>query len=168
MTLASERERTVIFLAEKCASTSVRAYILEHDDSYTRIHGYPAWDSRYTGWVSIGFSRNPYDRAVSYWKYRKEDNQTDKTFADFVLHGGLDILPLNKWYSGIPLTHSIDRQEINRQLPQLLHMSSYPPMLNRSHHGHTMGYYHHRDDVCHAVEQWAGNDFELFGYARMD
>jgi len=171
MTLVSESRKTVIFLAEKCASTSIREAFVGHED-WERVQGVLFQKSEWDLYQRLGISRNPYSRMVSYWKYWKAIEKLYEQFDDFVvnatLHGYLapHSLSLTNWYKDIDITHFFRFEQLQGDF-DAFGFGVTLPFLNVQDSEPAFSFYKSKV-VCDIVTEWAEHDFLRFGYSKME
>ena len=118
------------------------------------------------------FCRNPYDRAVSHWKYtmRRHPGRLPRgtSFLDFTRELGnrRDWIPQHTWVDGVDLDF-IGRFENFEDDVYLVGdligvMVERIPKINTTKHDHYSTYY--CDESRQRVEDYYEKDFEYFGY----
>lgn len=172
MTLINKKHNIIFFLAEKCASTSIRIALLAHKDGWVNIKAQPcpygAWDKWDRDKVNFfGVVRNPYARMVSYWAYWVKIGTENRSFEDFILKRDKkpDHCSLSVWYNGIEFLNVLKFEEF----PQTFTALPFVKMIghtNTSPHTEWKEYYNN-PEVVRKVIEWAGDDFENYGYGRL-
>lgn len=167
MTIVSDDRKIVIFLCEKCASTSIREALIGRED-WRRIPGKLIQKSEWDDYERIGITRSPYSRMVSYWKYWVKIGVTDLSFSEFVLTQNIaeHSKSVVNWYRDIQITRwwwferiqsDFDTLELDVELPHLNAADADPPY----------DYYRESEEALYRVTLWGKDDFDLFGYAKM-
>lgn len=136
--------------------------------------------AKYRGYLSWTLTRNPYSRLLSAWCYvcKRPDelvklhtrNADFPAFVEAVASKDKDPLqwPIAQWRWLAPARIDMALQleacpEVLRALP-FWHDGIVLPRYNQTNHSPWQSYY--TPDLRELARQWAGHDFELFGYAR--
>jgi hypothetical protein len=171
MTIVSEKNRAAIFLAPKCASTSIKDAFLGTED-WKRVEGKPK--GNYEGMTTYAIVRNPYAIALSYWSYRMRTGVTDLPFEEFVSfnsppRSGLDIEPLHKWYEDVNPTHILKLEQGLHKLPfnvNMKQLNAAPEELRATLSSDAIK--HYSTKPINKINDWAGEDFSKYGYDRLE
>lgn len=125
------------------------------------------------------FVRNPWDRAVSMWKYinLKRNRWQQLSFSEF-LEQPKDLNPAERWHSTTQLFHITDengnimadfigrfenlQEDVNRVCEKCGIKKSQLPHMNKTEHKHYTKYYD--DKTREIVAKKFKGDIECFGY----
>ena len=191
MILASPTKYKIFFLAEKCASTTIREALLstgdwdhiqsikpcDAEEVLTAKYGYAVGQGAWKNWTSYVVTRSPYARAVSYWAYRKSTGETDKTFEAFLFGQEFATFDsLNKWYGRMRIDHMY-MLTLGQFTPLCLAGSKQPlpfeqefgvvlPTLNASEHEVWQTHYDTQEKIAF-VDAWAAEDFTRFKFGKL-
>jgi|GEM_PF-6461817 len=139
-------------------------------------------------WFKFGTCRNPYSRAVSIWwvcthNIRHETGQVrlpgfeDMSFPCFakwlterlVVPGVTMLLPQHIWYHGLDVEQYIHVERMSEEcqtLPFWQKPKHVEAASNRTCHLHKPWREYYDKAAQAYIEEWAGEDFEQFGYSR--
>lgn len=139
-------------------------------------------------WFKFGTCRNPYTRAVSIWwvtthnkrlltgKIRLPGFETMpfRAFARWlsthpVVDGVTMLMPQHQWYNGVgaqQYVHVENMAEECQTLPFWQKPKHIERSSNRTDLKHKPWREYYTGDAQRYIEQWAGDDFEMFGYDR--
>ncbi len=184
MTLVNHVEKIVIFMAEKCASTSIRNALIDQE-GWERIEHKPVWDWFYHVYQCFITIRDPYERAYSYWKYRLRTGVTSATFEQFVckrcLRGCyLDLSSLDNWFSHDMVKWSARLYvgpEFGKWWGSWPELKKYKIGVDNASNDPSFEYAHipvekywfeeiQTQEALEAINEWAGDDFWRFEYDK--
>ena len=176
MTLVNPISHTVLFLAEKNASTSLRE-ALDGKNGWYRMQ-VSAWENPPGPWDSwsdvrfVGVSRNPYERILSYWAYwTKVGGQAvdHLPFEEWVKQTEQpDHTCQVEWYRHFNLSTCLRVENLLYDFKFLPHVEFLElPWKNRSSNNWYEEYYTDKK-VVDIVNEWIGDDCEFGrGYKKI-
>jgi len=193
----SHKYKYIFIAVPKTGSESVRAALNPVSDiksngetlyHYHKTYASALKDFDYTkDYKCFGFGRNPWSRAVSFWKHivksaqydtpygrqarskLKSGKNCDKNFKSFVLNSGL-INPCTHWLSSdgknidINFTGKIENltEDFNKICDKIGIPPQQLPHVNKTKHKHYTEYYD--DETKQIVAEKYAKDIEYFGY----
>ena len=154
----------VFYLAEKCASTSIRKVLT--DSGWILAEELPNRRDPWMDWEAYAVVRNPYARMVSYWSYWVKLGIENRSFEDFVLKRDKtpDHMSLVKWYEQCKIEHYLRFESINQEF--FSHFGKKLLIENATDHGQWRDHYRSKA-VIKKVTEWAGADFKKYGYSTL-
>jgi hypothetical protein len=174
MTLIEPNLKLIFFLAEKCASTSIREALLV--DGWERFQMNPSSFSKSEGpWTSwetskcYGIVRNPYSRMVSYWSYWLKTGVYRHSFESFILKRERkpDHASLVEWYKDVKIDHYFKFEKFHDEFGKFPYFKDLKlANLNSSSHSGWEKYYKNPELILR-VNEWAGEDFKAYGYEKI-